>query len=308
MTKAGASGAKSRARRTQQATGAKYTKLRKSGEVGTRYGRVIQFLTESYEVKSLPYQLAAAWARQGLRVLMLHEYEPYQTDMRLYSRRVKERKAAEARAQAHPGPRSTILLPHDAGKGHGELVEQLTPWYERDPSNRLGNDTLLREALETGRTHFDIVVLMGRGHFPRPHLVDDFVVLAHTEGIPASEELPRGNGLDTRTERMPLSPEQSAALLRDRHLRFLYHPVALLGMITVETPWSGDQASPDREFVKAVMANMAAVGLPLLGHVTQPRNGDLKAQAERDRNPSTVVTTPLDQGVLAAAQAIHSRR
>ncbi|KOV22506.1 hypothetical protein ADK90_10660 [Streptomyces sp. XY413] len=62
MPKAGASGAKSRARRTQQATGLKYTQLRQPGAADARYGRVIQFLSESHEVATLPYQLAAAWA------------------------------------------------------------------------------------------------------------------------------------------------------------------------------------------------------------------------------------------------------
>ncbi|MFE9466682.1 hypothetical protein ACFYNW_23960 [Streptomyces virginiae] len=76
---------------------------------------------------TLPYQLAAAWARQGLHVLMLHGYEPRQGDIRLHSKRAKERKAAEASSQAHPGPRSTVLLPHDVAKGQGQLVEQRTP-------------------------------------------------------------------------------------------------------------------------------------------------------------------------------------
>lgn len=52
---------------------------------------------------------------------------------------------------------------------------------------------------------------------------------------------------------------------------------------------------------------MAAVGLPLLKHVTMPRDGDLKARMERDRNPSTVVTEPLDHGVMQTAQATHPR-
>ncbi len=305
MTKAGASGAKSRARRTQQATGLKYTKLRQPGAADARYGRVIQFLYESHEVATLPYQLAAAWAGQGLRVLMLHGYDPYRGDLRLYSKRAKERKAAEARARAHPGPRSTILLLHDAAKGRGQLVEQRTPWNERKLGNPCGNDAPLREAVETGQRHFDIVILMGPGSFPREHLVDDFVVLAHTEGFPTEEDLPRRQGLDTRTERVPLSPEQSAVLLRDRHLRFLLHPVGLLGMITAETPWDTDQSDPDPEFVKAVVANMGAVGLPLLGHITLPRSRDFEVRMERDRNPSSVVAGPLDLGVIAAAQAIH---
>ncbi|MFE9934530.1 hypothetical protein [Streptomyces sp. NPDC005533] len=91
---------------------------------------------------------------------------------------------AKSRARRTQQATSTILLPHDATKGQGQLVEQRTPWSEREPGNSCGNDAPLREAVETGRRHFDIVVLMGRGYFPREHLVDDIVVLAHTEGFP----------------------------------------------------------------------------------------------------------------------------
>lgn len=76
-------------------------------------------------------------------------------------------------------------------------------------------------------------------------------------------------------------------------------------MITAETPWDTDQSDPDPEFVKAVVANMDAVGLPLLGHITLSRSRDFEVRMERDRNPSTVVAGPPDRGVIAAAQAIH---
>ncbi|MCX5300305.1 hypothetical protein OG898_28125 [Streptomyces sp. NBC_00193] len=307
MTKAGASGAKSRARKTQQATGLKYTELRQPKSPRRHRGRVIQFLTESHEVATLPYQIAAAWTRQGLQVLMLHEYEPYRTDLDLYSRNVKKRKAAEARAQAHPGPRSTVLL-HPA-RGHGQLIEQRTPWYVREEGGSpAGKDTPLREALEAGRTQFDIVVLMGGKAYPRVPLVDDFVLLAHTtDGIPFREGLLRGRGSDSRTEWIPLSPVQSAALLRDRHLQFLYHPVPLLGMVTSETHWPEDApARPEPEFVKAVEENMAAVGMPLLGHITL--NRELDNLLERQRRPATAATARPDHGVVNAAHAIHRHK
>ncbi len=85
MTKAGAGGAKSRARKTQQATGVKYTTLRSTAAARARRGRVVQFLTDGYEVATLPYQIAAAWTRHGLHVLLLHDYKPYRTDRDLYS-------------------------------------------------------------------------------------------------------------------------------------------------------------------------------------------------------------------------------
>lgn len=140
---------------------------------------------------------------------MLHGYERYRGDLRLYSKRAKERKATEARAQAHPGPRSTILLLHNAARGRGQLVEQRTPWSDREPGNPCGNDAPLREAVETGRHYFDIVVLMGSGYVPREHLVDGFVVLAHTEGFPTEEDLPRRRGLDTRTQGVLCRPSRA---------------------------------------------------------------------------------------------------
>ncbi|MFI1948633.1 hypothetical protein ACH46F_32885 [Streptomyces virginiae] len=309
MTKAGASGAKSRARKTQQATGVKYTTLRRTPAARARRGRVVQFLTEGYEVATLPYQIAAAWARQGLHVLLLHDYKRYRTDLDLYSKQAKKRKAAEARRQAHPGPRSTVLLHPDQLRGRGRLVEQHTPWHVREQGDHDGWELLLGEALEVGRAHFDVVVLMGHGVSVRLSLVDDFVLLAHTaEGIPSRESLPRGKDREGRTEWVPLSPAQSAALLRDRHLADLHHPVALLGMITAETRYSGDTpARLDPEFVKAVKENMASVGLPLLGHITLDGHNDAKTLVERQNKPSTAATAPPAHGVVETAQAIQRR-
>lgn len=81
----------------------------------------------------------------------------------------------------------------------------------------------------------------------------------HRRWHPSREGLPRGKGSDGRTEWVPLSPAQSAALLRDRHLAHLHHPAALLGMVTAETLYPGNTpARLDPEFVKAVEENMAA--------------------------------------------------
>ncbi|MCX5308195.1 MULTISPECIES: hypothetical protein [Streptomyces] len=107
---------------------------------------------------------------------------------------------------------------------------------------------------------------------------------------------------------MPLSPAQSAALLRDRHLAHLHHPVALLDMVTAETRYSGDTpARLDPEFVKAVEENMPSVGLPLLGHITLDGHNDAKTLMERQHKPSTAATTPPGLGEVGTAQAIHRR-
>ncbi|MER6444078.1 hypothetical protein [Streptomyces venezuelae] len=126
-----------------------------------------------------------------------------------------------------------MLLHPDQPQGRGLLVEQHTPWHAREHGDREGRELLLREALDFGRAHVVVVALMGRGVFARLSPVDDFALLAHTaEGIPSRESLPRANSVDGGTEWLPLSPAQSTAQLRDRHLADLYHPVALLGMVT----------------------------------------------------------------------------
>lgn len=62
---------------------------------------------------------------------------------------------------------------------------------------------------------------------------------------------------------MPLSPAQSAALRRDRHLVDLHHSVALLGMVTAETLYTGDTpARLDPEFVQAVEKRTPSQGCP----------------------------------------------
>lgn len=272
MTKAGASGPKARARKAQHATGSRYTQLRDSGR--PRRGRVLQFLFEDRGcLETLPWQFAAAWARAGERVLVLGEYEPYGMDMRLHSRRAKERKAAEARARAWPGPRSTFLWAAPAGRGRGVLASQHTTWSTPRHPGRLDRDqSPLKEALALARTEFDVVVLLANDTWARTEFVDHFVLLAHGDGIPVTETLARWHrGQSTLAERA-LTPAQSAALLRDRHLRFLYPgPVPFLGMITCRSLHpTRTSPGPDAGFVEAVKENMAAAGLPFSASSPSP--------------------------------------
>jgi len=302
MTKSGASGPKARARKAQQASGVRYTQVRRTASP-PRNGRTVQFLREDrYELGTLAVQIAAAWARQGMRVLLVHEYKPYGIDMALYSRRARERKVAERRLQEWPGHRSTLLWTAGTGRDQGGLlVEQHTPWSAppADPKRLTTDDTPLRDALQRGRRHFDTVVLMGRPTWPHRELVDHFVVLAASNGAPVTETLTHGAVPEERQER-PLSAEQSGALLRERHLNFLYHrPSAFLGMIT------GSRELPATEpgFVHAVETNMAAAGVPLLGHV-HVGNHDLVTHTRRTNHAELVAASPLDPGVEQAAKTI----
>ncbi|MDQ1064697.1 hypothetical protein [Streptomyces canus] len=231
--------------------------------------------------------------------------------MALHSRRDRERKAAEQRQQAWPGHRSTLLwtvgTSRDLGTSRdqsGLLVEQHTPWSTppADPKLLTRDDNPLRDALELGRRHFDTVVLMGRPTWPQRELVDHFVVLAASNGAPATETLTHDAVPEERQEH-PLTPAPSAALLRERHLNFLHHrPSAFLGMIT------GSRELPATEpgFVHAVEANMAAAGIPLLGHV-HVGDHDLVTHTRRTGHAELVAASPLDPGVEQAAKNITDR-
>lgn len=304
MTKSGASGPKARARKAQQATGVRYTQVRHAAPT-SRHGRTVQFLLEDqYDLGTLAVQLAAAWAQQGLRVLLVHEYKPYRTDMALYSRQARERKAAERRQRAWPGHRSSLLWTAGAGqKAGGLLVEQHTPWSTppAKPGILTRDDDPLRDALKQGRRHFDTVVLMGRPTWPHRELVDHFIVLAASNGAPTAETLTHGALPEERHER-PLTAEQSAVLLRERHLNFLYHrPSTFLGMITASRAQPAPEPQPG--FLHAVEANMTAAGIPLLGHI-HVGDHDLAAHVQRRDQAALVAASPLDPGVEHAAQAV----
>ncbi|WP_327425319.1 hypothetical protein OG963_00045 [Streptomyces sp. NBC_01707] len=312
MTKAGASGAKARARKVQQTTGAKYIRLRGRAPVQQR-GRTVQFLMEDgHAVGSLPLQIAAVWARGGLRVLMLHEYEHAPMNLALYSRRVKERRAAEQRKREWPGHRSTVLWQAGPVGAGGLLASQHTPWTTPppDPRRLTYDDTPLREAVALGQDHFDVVVIMGRSSWPRTEHVEHFVLVADTGGIPLTERVAHGHGPKRKVTEQPLDPRQSSALLRDRHLRFLHDRLPpFLGMVSACTARLPAPV-PDPVFLMAVEADMARAGLPLLGCVTLADRGLEAARAGRDDAPSPATVAALascgDHGIEQAAAAIRA--
>lgn len=311
MTKSGASGPKARARKAQQATGAKYTNARAGRAPRQRRGRVVQFLTGAHHdlggLGGLSLQIAASWARNGLRVLILHEYEGPPVDLRLYSRRVRERRAAEARVEAWPGHRSTLLWQPASPREHdGELVEQHTPWYlPSDKPGRLQRDeSPLGDALTSARAHFDAVVLMGGTSWARTEHVDDFVLLASLrDGIPVSQRIARKAGRKEEVVEHPLTPQQSAALLRDRHLQSFDHrsPVPFLGMAGVLTPRRRrTMPSVESGFRAGLEDDMRRAGLPLLGFITT-----MDHWQDADE-PSAVLASPPDHGVDDVAAAIRA--
>ncbi|MGP4013724.1 hypothetical protein [Streptomyces sp. 4N124] len=125
-----------------------------------------------------------------------------------------------------------------------------------------------------------------------------------SNGTPVAETLTHGAVPEERQEH-PLTPEQNAALLRERHLTFLYHrPSAFLGMITGSRRLPA--AEPEPGFVHAVEANMAAARIPLLGHV-HVGDHDLATHTRRRDHADVVAVSPLDPGVEQAAKTITDR-
>ncbi|MGW6696120.1 hypothetical protein ACWF62_20400 [Rhodococcus sp. NPDC054953] len=312
MTKAGASGPKARARKAQRVTGAKYVKIRHSSRPSVP-GRTVQFLYEDrHDLGVLPLQIAGAWARSGLRVLLLHEYKPAPMDMRLYSKRAKERKAAEERQAAWPGHRSTLLWrPTRGSLSGGLLVSQHTPWsIARDAQRLPYDDSPLRTAVGLARSSFDIVVLAGGSGWPRKAHADHFVLLAETDGLPVSESMVRWQENGPATVEQPLSPEQSAALLRDRHLRFLHHWYEQLkpplGMVACSHLLrGGSEPDIDPVFLRAVKDEMSRAGLPLLGLISAAHEG-LREYVQHRSDPAAALSSTAYRGVEDVAHAIRT--
>lgn len=264
MTKSGASGPKA-----QQAAGGRYTQVRRTAP-SSRSGSTVQFLLEDrYELGTLTVQIAAAWARQGMLVLLVHEYKPYGINMALHSRRVKERKAAERRRQqAWPGGTAAPCCGRPAPAGN-----RADCWSNSTPHGRLRPPNPISSPMTTTRstTHCSWGAATSTPSYSwaaRPgRTASSWTTSSYSPPAttPVTETLTHGAVPEERREQ-PLIPEQSAALLRERHLNFLYHrPTSFLGMITGSRELPA--AEPEPGFVHAVEANMAAAGIPLLGHV-----------------------------------------
>jgi len=238
----------------------------------------------------------------------MHDYESPPLWLRVSSRsgRAKQRKEIEKRIQEWPGPRSTTLWRQDSRQA-GLVVRQYIPWH----SGLADGKTLepFDEAVRLARQHFDAVVLMERTSWPSTHVADHFVVLAdaqdYREDIPVSESVPFSYDRQPGRPQYPLTPEQSAAVIRDRYLRFLGHsPVSLLGLITVFTRCSQNPApGPGADFLKGVEENMRAVGCPLLGRIILP---SFAARIGRSSDPADILSSPADTGVTSAARALRA--
>jgi hypothetical protein len=190
------------------------------------------------------------------------------------------------------------------GARHRCTRGQHTPWRARpDDARQLSYDNRpLHHAVRQGRAHFDIVVIGGSPNWLRIPHVDDFVDLAPNDGVPLVESHRCLSGTETPAVEYPLTPEQSAALLRDRHLRFLpTPPPSFAGLATASaTP----ATQPEPAFLRAVEASLEAVGIPLLGHVHLSPRVQTSCEAPLDEQRGHL-NSAAGGGVTTTARAVR---
>ncbi|MFF2812533.1 hypothetical protein ACFVT2_36250 [Streptomyces sp. NPDC058000] len=266
MTKSGANGPKSRARARQQRDQTHYTTALHNRDALQSRGQVVQFvarcLSDHFSAIS---GIGAAWARLGLRVLLLDERK-YQVHSPT-ARRVKGRFVFDAPPEP-PGPFSVLLW--EAASGAGRLVRLDMDWYAQDPALSSRDDSPLQDAIRHACTAFDITVLLPDFCLDlwRPYPVaDHFVAVAGVGDLPRHETRLRMAGLDKVLEKSALTPQQSAAVLRDRHLGFLNgRGAAIHGLVC---RGSAEARDADPAFYDAVVQDMVDSGIPLLGWIAE---------------------------------------
>ncbi|MGK5628583.1 hypothetical protein [Streptomyces sp. URMC 123] len=251
--------------------GAKYTTaLRAAREAQAAAGRadapVVRFLAKgSWDACHLVAKIAAVWAREGQRVLLLQEHDPY---WGMALRRRRRGKSDEP--PSPPQPRTTTLW--SSCSTPGTLVLHACLWKNRgsaQPGGRGGpQDDLspLRAVLDDARRDYDVVVLLPHRGWSCPdrEMATAHVALAEVDDFPHIDcliVLP-----DTHeVQGAALSPEQSAAVLRERCLSFLFGysslPIPLAGVI-----WQVNGKLPvDEGFLAGVDRDMERAGLRPLG-------------------------------------------
>lgn len=135
-------------------------------------------------------------------------------------------------------------------------------------------DAPLREAVRHARYAFDITVLVPdfcRDLWHPYELADHYVAIASAD-LPRHERRLRLVGTEQVAHQVRLTPQQSAAVLRDRHLRFLRRSdvtdrIAVRGLVC---HGGARVRAADPAFDDAVAQDMHDSGVPLLGWITRP--------------------------------------
>ncbi|MGW2843276.1 hypothetical protein ACWCWD_36495 [Streptomyces sp. NPDC001493] len=259
------------AARRASRSGAKYTEAlrRATTSEPPRTPHVLRFLAKcSGNLYHLVGGIAAVWAHSGQRVLLLEEAEDYwRWTMRPRSR---GRRKKEIKPATPPEPTTNTLWA--SPDGTGLLTLHTCMWAVRHPAQESDQGSpradrspiaaLVADALDT----YDVIVLVPKyWSYPDRENATAHVVVGEIDIFPDTDcrtALPGPGGEETG---IPLSPEQSAAVLRERCLDFLFGfphlPIALDGVI-----WQSNGELPvDAEYLAGVDRDMDRAGLRPLG-------------------------------------------
>ncbi|NEC15261.1 hypothetical protein G3I34_23945 [Streptomyces sp. SID8014] len=262
-------------------TGEKYTQaLRRAqtSEAMPRPPHVLRFLAErSGNLYRLVGGITAAWAHSGQRVLLLEETEDYwhRTMRGAFDRGSRRRKKATEPA-APPEPVTSTLWA--APDGPGLLAHHTCMWEVRHPSRESDRGlprtdrSPLAVALAGARDAYDVIVLLPKTgwSYPDRENATAHVILGEVDVFPHTDCRTALPGPAQEEKGVPLSPEQSAAVLRERCLGFLFGfphlPIHLDGVI-----WQvNDELPVDKDYLAGVDRDMDRVGLRPLGWASAP--------------------------------------
>ncbi|MEU1669387.1 hypothetical protein ABZ547_38605 [Streptomyces sparsogenes] len=292
-------------------SGGKYTEaLRraKTSEATPRTPHVLRFLAEhSGNLYHLVGGITAAWAHSGQRVLLLEEAEDYWrwTMSGVLERRPRHRRKKETEPAAPPEPTTSTLWA--SPDGPGALVRHTCMWEIRHPSRASDRGwprtdrSLLAAAVAGALDAYDVIVLLPKSGwgYPDRESATAHVVLGEINVFPDADCRTALPGPGGEEKGVPLSPEQSAAVLRERCLGFLFGfpslPIWLDGVI-----WQSNGELPvDADYLAGVDRDMDRVGLRPLGWTLAGRWPDQHRQLPVDQMK--------DPGFVQRYQAIADR-
>ncbi|MFE0776794.1 hypothetical protein [Streptomyces sp. NPDC058861] len=252
--------------------GVKYTEALRAREAGLTPSpvepRIVRFLAErSGELYQLVGGIAAAWAHSGQRVLLLQEA----SDTWRWTMHPRNRGRRKQAPATPPEPTTSVLWtpPADAP---GRLAHRTCMWevpvprqeHERGFPRR--DRSQLHTALHEVEGDYDLIVMIPNHSwaYPERDLNAAHIVLANVDDFPDTDC--RGVLPGSLEEiGIPLSPEQSAAVLRERYLAFLFN-IHRLALPLLGAVWQTYGPPPVEEaYLAGIDRDMARVGLPTLG-------------------------------------------
>lgn len=254
-------------------SGEKYTEaLRRAGTGDASHApHVLRFLAErSGNLYYLVGGIAAAWAHSGQRVLLLEEAEDYWRWSMSGVGRSRSRRKKEIEPATPPEPTTSTLWA--SPDGPGLLTRHTCMWEVRHPSRESDRGlprtdrSPLTAAVAGALDAYDVIVLLPRyWSYPDRESATAHVVIGEIDIFPHTDcrtALPGPRGEEMG---VPLSPEQSAAVLRERCLGFLFGfphlPIHLDGVI-----WQSNGELPvDADYLAGVDRDMNRAGLRPLG-------------------------------------------